>query len=120
MRDKREDISYIWDMLEAAKWIAKFLIDKSFYHFENDELLRSGIERKIEIIGEAARNISREFQLNHPEIVWKKIIGLRHLLAHEYGEIKYELLWNIASHDVPQLIALLDVILLKDSHDENS
>ncbi|MEW6235814.1 MAG: HepT-like ribonuclease domain-containing protein [Candidatus Omnitrophota bacterium] len=120
MRDKKEDISYVWDMLEAAKWITKFLQGKSFYHFENDELLRSGVERKIEIIGEAARNISKEFQIHHPEIIWTKIIGLRHLLAHEYGEIKYELLWNIAFLNVPQLISLLEAIHTKEPPEENS
>ncbi|MFB3786172.1 MAG: DUF86 domain-containing protein [bacterium] len=115
MRKDRSELAYIWDMLEAANYAIEFAAGQSFHHFEQDDLLRSALERKIEIIGEAARRISKEFQQDHPEIDWKKIIGLRHLLAHEYGEIKLEVLWTIAIRDVPELAQKLRRILESES-----
>ena len=111
MQTKKDDNSYLWDMACAAEWISKFLAEKKYYHFEQDELLRSAVERKVEIIGEAARNVSINMQITHSEIQWKRIIGLRHLLAHEYGEIKYEILWVIVTRDIPELVQLIKPIL---------
>ena len=68
----------------------------------------------IEIIGEAARRVSATTRDAYAAIPWKDIIGQRNILAHEYGQIDYELLYKTASQDVPALIALLEVILPND------
>lgn len=65
------------------------------------------MERQIEIIGEAARHVSKPFRDAHPEIVWKGITGQRHVLAHEYGEILDERVWRVATVHVPTLIEQL-------------
>ena len=69
------------------------------------------MERRIEIIGEAARRVSPEFQLAHPEIAWRKVIAQRHVLAHEYGEAKQDRMWGILSRRVPELISLLEPLM---------
>jgi len=74
-------------------------------------VLQAAVERKIEIIGEAARNISATFQQEHPEIPWRGIISQRHFLAHEYGEVLQEKLWRVATGRIPELIALLTPLL---------
>jgi uncharacterized protein with HEPN domain len=78
---------------------------------EPDEVLQSAVERKLEIIGEAARNVSEAFQEKHPEIPWRGIISQRHFLAHEYGEVRQEKLWRVATVRIPELIAVLDPLL---------
>jgi uncharacterized protein with HEPN domain len=74
-------------------------------------MLRAAVERSIEIIGEAARRVSREFQEQHPDIPWQKIIAQRHVLAHEYGEIKHERMWRVATVHIPALILQLKTLV---------
>mgnify|MGYP005852272055 FL=1 len=57
---------------------------------------------------EAARSVSGDFQRDHPEVPWRGIIGQRHFLAHEYGEVRQEKLWRVATVRVPELIERLE------------
>ncbi len=74
-------------------------------------MIQSAVERQLEIIGEAARRITPEFQHSHPEIPWRGIIGLRNILAHEYGEVRLDRVWQIASTRIPELVELLDRLI---------
>ena len=74
-------------------------------------MLRGAVERHLEIIGEAANRVSLDFQANHPEIPWRRIIAQRHVIAHEYGEIKHELIWKVATVNIPELIAQLETLI---------
>jgi uncharacterized protein with HEPN domain len=76
-----------------------------------DEDMRLAIERRIEIIGEAARRVSEGFQNAHPEIPWAKIVAQRHVLAHEYGEIQDDIVWKVATVSVPELISRLEPLI---------
>jgi uncharacterized protein with HEPN domain len=111
MRPESSDISYLWDMLDASMAIRQFLVGKTFDDYDTDRLLRGAVERHIEIIGEAARNVSPDFRAGHPQIPWSKIIAQRHVLAHEYGEIKHERIWSVATVHIPELIKLLDLLV---------
>jgi len=111
MRREQDDVSLLWDMLDAAKKIQQFVAGKTLHEYSRDEVLQSAVERKLEIIGEAARNVSDEFQQKHPEIPWRGIISQRHFLAHEYGEVRQEKLWRVATVRIPELIALLGRLL---------
>jgi len=91
-------------MLTSARAVAEFLRAKTFDDYQDDLMLRSAVERQIEIIGEAARYVSASFQQQHPQIPWSMIMGQRHVLAHDYGEIKHERIWRVATEDVPALI----------------
>ncbi len=79
--------------------------------FLNDRVLVRALERGVEIIGEAARRVSLSFMESHPEIPWRKIIGQRNILAHEYGQIDHEMLYKTVIGDVPELIVLLESLL---------
>lgn len=107
MADDRDDIAWLWDMLQACRHVETFVNTKSFDDYEDDLLLRSAVERQIEIIGVAARHVSSDFQDAHPEIAWKPVMAQRHVLAHDYGEINHGLVWRVATTHVPELIALL-------------
>jgi uncharacterized protein with HEPN domain len=107
MQPDAEDLARPNDMLKAAGAVRDFILGKSYAEYVADLLLRSGVERQLEIVGEAARHISKAFQHAYPEIPWSLIIGQRHVLSHDYGEIKDERVWSTASSDIPELIVIL-------------
>ena len=85
MRPEDRDLALLWDMRAAARSISEFILDVKYSRFEQDKLLRSAVERQFLIIGEAAKQVSPGFQQAHPEVPWRGIVGLRNVLAHEYG-----------------------------------
>ena len=118
MRPDTSDISYLWDMLDAARAIRDFLKGKNFDDYAHDRLLRGAVERHIEIIGEAAKNISAAYRDEHPEISWSKIIGQRHVLAHEYGEVRHDRIWLVATVHIPELIDKLEKLVPPPPRDD--
>ncbi|HSZ59563.1 MAG TPA: HepT-like ribonuclease domain-containing protein [Tepidisphaeraceae bacterium] len=111
MPREQSDASFLWDMLTAARAVASFVTDRNFEQYERDLLLRSAVERQIEIIGEAARRITRAFRDQHPEIPWPRIMGQRHVLAHDYGEIEHDRIWRVATLHIPVLMGQLEPLV---------
>jgi uncharacterized protein with HEPN domain len=85
-----QDAGYLWDMLTAAKAVRQFVGDRELADYLAEELLQAAVERKIEIIGEAANKVSAQLQQEHPEIPWSKIVRQRNVLAHDYGRIEHD------------------------------
>jgi uncharacterized protein with HEPN domain len=96
MRPEDRDLAYLWDMREAALDVMEFTKGIKYARFCSDKMLRYAVERRIEVIGEAAGHISEAFRAKQPEIPWPQIIGQRNILAHEYGEILIERIWRTA------------------------
>ena len=111
MRPDERDAAYIWDMLDSAKTLRDFVTGVSFYNYSQDKKLQLAVERTLEIIGEAARRVSETYRQAHPEIPWQSIIAQRNVLAHEYGEIKHEMIWKVATIRIPELISLLEILI---------
>jgi uncharacterized protein with HEPN domain len=86
MPPTKSDDGYLWDMLDAARSVSEFVAGRSFDQYLADKLLRSAVERQIEIIGEAARHVSDGTQGSHPEIPWRLISAQRQVLAHDMGK----------------------------------
>jgi uncharacterized protein with HEPN domain len=101
----------LWDISSTAREIATYVAGRTWREFESDGQLRRAAERCIEIIGEAARNVSAGLQEEHPEIEWRAIAAQRHILAHEYGRIDARRIWRVATVHVPELAAAVDQIL---------
>ncbi len=104
MPPEARDPAYLWDMLDAARSIQEFTQDAVFNDYAGNKMMRSAVERQLEILGEAARRVSDGFKEGHPGVPWRQIVGLRNLLAHEYGDIRDERVWQIVSGDLPSLI----------------
>jgi uncharacterized protein with HEPN domain len=111
MQPGERDAGYLWDMLDSARTVRDFVAGVRFEEFLRDRKLQLAIERSVEIIGEASRRISEEFKQAHPEIPWGRIIAQRNVLAHEYGEIKQERMWLVATVHVPALIPQLEALI---------
>jgi uncharacterized protein with HEPN domain len=100
----RRDPANLFDMLEAAEKVLRFLKNKTFDDFLRDDMLRAAVERNLGITGEASRRISEELKQEHAEIPWRKIIAQRHVLIHEYGDIDYKEIWQVTTVHLPRLI----------------
>jgi len=107
MQPDQRDAAYLWDMLDAARTVEQLSSGLDFTQYSSDRRTQLAVERSLEIIGEAAGRVSALFRNAHPEIPWRQIIGQRHVLIHEYGEIKQERIWKVVRENVPQLIELL-------------
>lgn len=111
MRPSEREAGYLWDMLDSARTVQGFAAGLRFEEFLHDRKLQLAIERSVEIIGEASRRISDEFKHAHPEIPWGRILAQRNVLAHEYGEIRQERMWDVATVHVPALIPQLEPLI---------
>lgn len=111
MRPDERDATYLWDMLRHAKIVVELVADSTEANYATNRRLQLAVERAIEIVGEAARNVSEPFQRAHPNVPWRAIVAQRHVLAHEYGEINHAKIWRVASIHVPALIPLIEGLI---------
>lgn len=100
MRDYR---LYLDDILQAIKKIEKYTKGLTAKELKNNDLIIDAVVRNLEIIGEAVKNMPLRIKEKYPEIEWKKISGLRDILAHEYFGIDLEILWDIIKNKLPDL-----------------
>ena len=111
MRPEERDAAYLWDMLQAARDATAIIAGVTAENFSRDRLRALALARSMELLGEAARRVSGDFRAAHPEVPWREMIGLRNILAHEYGRIDHARLFATAVRELPGLIALLEGLL---------
>ncbi|MFH1422291.1 MAG: DUF86 domain-containing protein [Planctomycetota bacterium] len=99
----RKDNALLQDILDALDAIDTFLRGKSKEDFFQSDLLQSAVVRKLEIIGEASKNISGELKKKYPAIQWRNIAGMRNILIHKYFGINIERVWETTQKYVPEL-----------------
>lgn len=119
MRPDQRDAAYLWDMLDAGRSAVEFTRDKTLADFLGDRMLQYAVERAIEIIGEAANRVSPAFQQTHPEVPWRKIVGQRNVLAHEYGDVDPSMMWDLVRLHLPTLIRQLEGLIPSEEWGED-
>jgi len=100
-----EDLRRVGHMLECAEHIQQFLKGRR-RQLARDEILKSALFRKFEVMGEAATHVSAGFREAHPEVPWKRIIAFRNVLIHGYDRILLEGLVK-ALEELPEVEAKL-------------
>jgi uncharacterized protein with HEPN domain len=115
-----KDQALLLDMLDSARAVSEMVAGMGLQTYAADRRTRRAVEREVEIIGEAARKVSEAFRDAHSQIPWRKIMGQRHKLAHEYGEIEDAILWRVATIHVPELIAMLEPLVPPDAGDQGA
>ncbi|MBI4685277.1 MAG: DUF86 domain-containing protein [Nitrospirae bacterium] len=103
MSSRRRDKDSLSDIKEAVERIVSYTKGLTYKQFLLDGKTQDAVVRNFEIIGEAAKNISRDLRAKHPEIQWQKISGLRDKFIHFYFGIDYKIVWNIAKKELPKL-----------------
>jgi uncharacterized protein with HEPN domain len=93
MRPEERDAAYLWDMLDAARAIESFIAGVRAEDYARNRQLQFAVERALEIIGQ------------------------RNVLAHEYGEIRQERIWLVATRHIPELIRSLEPLLPPDGQE---
>ena len=71
--------------------------------FYLDRQVQDAVVRRLEIIGEAVKNIDDDFRNKYPHVPWKKIAGMRDIIAHEYFGVKLDRVWGVVRKDLPHL-----------------
>ena len=108
MQPEDRDPAHLWDMLQAARDAAGIVANVPQESFLGDRVRMLALERSLELVGEAARRVSDALRKKHPRIPWKEMIGLRNILAHDYGRIDHDKLYTTAVKHIPNLIKELE------------
>lgn len=95
-RDRLRDMVDHLDLIEEHRPVT--LAD-----LKGDVLRSSAILRWLEIVGEAAANVSDETRAAHPEVPWREVVGMRNRLIHAYPDVNMDLVWTVIDRDGPQL-----------------
>lgn len=107
MPPQDRDLIRMRHMVDAATKAVSFVAGKSLNDLDEDEKLSLALVRLVEIIGEAASKVTTETQNRLPEIQWRDIIGTRNRLIHAYEAVNLDILWEIATADLPSLTTQL-------------
>lgn len=108
------------DIIKFAKRVQAYVAGMDLDAFLADQRTYDAVIRNLELIGEATKSLPREARDLAPNIDWRGIAGLRDILAHAYFSINDQLLWEIITVRVPELLATLESIELKTGEDSGA
>lgn len=108
---QKDDLVYVGHMLDTARLIVGKVAGKSRAEFDDDDDLRLALTHLIQTFGEAARRVSSAFQQENPQVPWKKIVGMRHKVVHDYMHVDFDIVWDVATVNLPPLAAQLQKIV---------
>ena len=98
-----KDLPYLMHILDAIKDIEDSTKDISEKDFSNKKDIKDANVRRLEIIGEAVKNISNKIKSKYPDVEWKKISGTRDKIIHHYFGVDFDVVWKIIEKDLPIL-----------------
>jgi len=106
----KDNSIYLDHIIASLDKISEYIKDQDLKTFLNSEEKQDAIIRKLEIIGEATKKISKDLKNNNPKIPWKDMAGMRDKLIHDYFDVDLSIVWETAIHDVPALKKLLSAL----------
>ena len=110
---KKDPKIFLQHILESIFEIEKYIKDMSEDQFIRSTQVQDAVIRRLEIIGEAAKNIPKTFKIKYDFIPWKKVTGSRDMLIHNYFEVDLESVWDTVTKDIPKLKQDINKILEK-------
>jgi uncharacterized protein with HEPN domain len=102
-----DDLVRLRHLRHAAEKALHFADGKGRQDLADDELLRLALTKLVEIVGEAAKQVSEATRIEHPEVPWSEAARMRDRLVHHYFDIDLDILWVTITEDLPQLLDLL-------------
>ena len=109
---QRDARAYLWDAVQAANSVRAFIRGRNYEAFAEDDLVRSAVERQLQIVGEAMAQLAKldpQSAAKVPDL--RRIIAFRNILVHGYAGIDYETVWRLIQEKLPELISNLTAIL---------
>ena len=107
----KSDFVKVRHMLDATGEALSFVSGKTREDLNVDRMLILSCIRLLEIIGEAASQVSAEFRARYPDLPWNQMIGMRHRLIHSYFDVNLDVLWETLTDSLPALVPALEKIL---------
>lgn len=95
-------------MLESARLVLQYAAGVTFDELQNNIEKQDSIVRRIEIVGEAASQVSEETRAALPNVEWRRIVGMRNFVVHQYRDLDLEIVWGIVNEHLPRLIRELE------------
>lgn len=102
---------YISDILDSIMKIELFIGDLSYEEFVDDDKTASAVVRKIEIIGEASKNVPLNVRDKYPDLPWSDMARMRDKIIHCYFGIDYEIVWKVIKNRLPEIKVGIERIL---------
>ena len=114
MGPEDRDLALLWDMRRYGRQAHELVRRIAFERLDQDSMRKLALERALEVVGDAARRLSPEFRDRHAQVNWRALVGQRNVLAHDYGKINHQRLYDTTRRVVPLLLIELDRILGED------
>jgi uncharacterized protein with HEPN domain len=118
MKSPRTDEQRLHDILDAIDAIHRHPWNDQEL-FNRKEVLRWFFRSQVQILGEAIYKLSESFLKTHPQVPWRAIIGMRHILVHDYFDVEWEILWRVLQTRIPPLKADIKAILNDMNHHDS-
>lgn len=110
---KKDPKIFLEHITESIREIERHIKNMSEGKFMRDVKTQDAVIRRIEIIGEATKNLPSNFRKKNPHVEWKEIAGMRNKLIHEYFGIDLDLVWSVVNDDIPKLKKQISNLLEK-------
>jgi uncharacterized protein with HEPN domain len=108
---KKDDTVYLQHIMDNISRIEEYTQGFGYEDFVGNHLIQDGVIRQIEIMGEAAKRLSKEIKDKYSEIPWRDITGMRDKLIHDYFGVDIDAVWDTVVRDVPVLKGKLQDII---------
>lgn len=108
---ERRDRDFLQDIKEAIQRIGIYTEKLTYEEFLQDIKTQDAVIRNLEIIGEAAKNISDSLTDDYSQIPWKELAGIRDKLIHHYFGVNFDIVWNVIKAELPGIALQIEGIL---------
>lgn len=105
---RRDPLLLILDMLEAVAKVERYTQGLTYEAFSQNDLVLDAVVRNLEVIGEAARHLPEELKGRYGELGWRRVVGFRNLVIHQYFDVDPEIVWTVVTRHIPELRAVLE------------
>ncbi len=112
---KRNIKLYLQDIWESIIAIEEYTRNISEEEFYKNRQIQDAVIRRLEVIGEAVKNIDEDFRSKFLRIPWKRIAGMRDIITHKYFGVKLERVWDVVKKDLPDLKENFRIIKEKEN-----
>jgi uncharacterized protein with HEPN domain len=103
-----DQVGRLRDILEAAQLIGSYVKDATEADFHANKEKQDAVIRRIEIIGEAAAHLTEATRRAVPELAFRKMRGMRNIVAHDYANVDLHIVWEVATVYMPEICVVLE------------